>query len=47
LPGGNADNVHEAARRRRNARQEGHHTLRLLKDEGKLLFSEIIWLPGH
>lgn len=27
--------------------QEGRHTLRLLKDEGKLLFSEIIWLPGH
>lgn len=27
--------------------QEGHHTLRLLKSEGQLLFSEITWLPGH
>ena len=26
---------------------EGDHTLRLLKDEGTLLFSEIFWLPGH
>ncbi|AMO49119.1 Protein ves [Enterobacter sp. FY-07] len=27
--------------------QEGRHTLRLLKPEGQLLFSEIAWLPGH
>lgn len=27
--------------------QEGCHTLRLLKNEGQLLFSEITWLPGH
>ncbi len=27
--------------------QEGKHTLRLLKNEGKLLYSEIIWLPGQ
>lgn len=27
--------------------QEGRHTLRLLKPEGQLLFSEISWLPGH
>lgn len=27
--------------------QDGQHTLRLLKSEGKLLFSEINWLPGH
>ncbi len=27
--------------------QEGHYTLRLLKSEGQLLFSEITWLPGH
>ena len=26
---------------------EGQHTLRLLKSEGKLLFSEINWLPGY
>ena len=26
---------------------EGNHTLRLLKAEGTLLFSEIFWLPGH
>lgn len=26
---------------------EGDHTLRLLKEEGTLLFSEIFWLPGH
>ena len=26
---------------------EGRHTLRLLKSEGQLLFSEINWLPGH
>ncbi|AGN84464.1 MULTISPECIES: environmental stress-induced protein Ves [Enterobacteriaceae] len=27
--------------------QEGRQTLRLLKSEGQLLFSEITWLPGH
>jgi environmental stress-induced protein Ves len=26
---------------------EGRQTLRLLKSEGQLLFSEITWLPGH
>lgn len=26
---------------------DGKHTLRLLKPEGKLLFSEITWLHGH
>lgn len=26
---------------------DGRHTLRLLKSEGKLLFSEITWLAGH
>ncbi|VYU60742.1 environmental stress-induced protein Ves [Metakosakonia massiliensis] len=26
---------------------EGRHTLRLLKAQGQLLFSEISWLPGH
>ncbi|MBJ3590865.1 environmental stress-induced protein Ves [Salmonella enterica subsp. enterica serovar Saintpaul] len=27
--------------------QDGKHTLRLLNTEGKLLFSEINWMPGH
>ena len=26
---------------------DGKHTLRLLEREGKLLFSEINWMPGH
>ncbi|MFK3662816.1 environmental stress-induced protein Ves [Scandinavium sp. NPDC088450] len=26
--------------------QEGRHTLRLLKDEGQILYSEISWQPG-
>ncbi|WP_260864625.1 environmental stress-induced protein Ves [Citrobacter sp. Marseille-Q6884] len=26
---------------------DGKHTLRLLNTEGKLLFSEINWMPGH
>jgi hypothetical protein len=27
--------------------QDGHHTLRLLKDEGQILYSEISWQPGY
>lgn len=27
--------------------EEGTHTLRLLESHGRLLFSEINWLPGH
>jgi environmental stress-induced protein Ves len=27
--------------------QEGRQTLRLLRAEGQLLFSEITWLAGH
>ena len=27
--------------------QEGHHTLRLLKDEGQILYSEISWQAGY